>query len=393
MAVQLNSDVFLRIFQFADRQTLTAFSCISRFFANHERLHERLFGLEHPNLNITEIQPSSWKELRIQRTLAERNLLEAQFQKELIFTLPPEAEDEIVLVLQGRPFIGYTINCTDCIEEETNPPTFFLYDVQKKKTLSFLIPLSFIEPEWDTSFYPEELDGGIYLTIECSHNNQRSFLLIKVDDKKLTEIQRYTTNEPSPTPFKWIFCKKTNSFRLAMTIENRLLISTTETSCNTKNFNRNVCITGHFFWNEHSLLMLQFPDVEPWDKFIFVYDFNTLEHCFTLKTPWLPSKRCSKVVLQDQKLTLFGERTDKACIYKISSFPQKGATYRPSYKFSACAQSLPIYLKNKMRYMTVKPTHQHRLYKVRLSTPHSSELKTFFEFPTPTYLIPCESQG
>src|SRR6202030_2956791 len=149
----LPNDALLSIIRFADRQTMATLRLVSKLFANSEELHWRLFGLEHPNLDLTEIQVPSWKELRIQRILAERNLLSGLFRKEPIYSTPPKAEDLEIHVLQGIPFIAYSINCTDCIEEN-GPPTFFLYEIQKKKLLSFPIPLPFTEDmDMDTDFF------------------------------------------------------------------------------------------------------------------------------------------------------------------------------------------------------------------------------------------------
>jgi len=91
MVVALHNDLLLRITQFADRQTLAALSLVSKLFASYDELYRFLFAQEHPNLNPTRIQTTSWKELRIQRALAERNLLEGLFRQEQVYTPPPGA--------------------------------------------------------------------------------------------------------------------------------------------------------------------------------------------------------------------------------------------------------------------------------------------------------------
>jgi len=91
MVVALHNDLLLRITQFADRQTLAALCLVSKLFAGSDELYRLLFAQEHPNLNPTRIQTTSWKELRIQRALAERNLLEGLFRQEQVYTPPPGA--------------------------------------------------------------------------------------------------------------------------------------------------------------------------------------------------------------------------------------------------------------------------------------------------------------
>ncbi|HEX4839768.1 MAG TPA: hypothetical protein VFU89_04940 [Rhabdochlamydiaceae bacterium] len=369
--------------RFADRQTLATLRLVSKLFASSETLYERLFGLEHHNLNLSQIQCLSWKERRTQRILAERNLLNGLFHQELIFTPPPEALHLETWALQEKQFISYWV-------EQTNLLTFFLYEVQKKKTLSFTIPLAFRIRGFFASF--EELDGGMHVSITTFYNNQRTFFLLKVDDGALTEIQRYTSNEIFSS-FKWIFCKNSQSFRLAMTTENRLQISTTPTSCNTKYFATNVFIGGHFFWDERSLLMLHYPGIEPRDDLITICDFDTLEDCFYLETPWLPVKRKAKVLLQDKKLTVFQYNTAEACVFEIPSFPKTAVTYRYSCKFSASANSLPIYLKDKLYYMSVWDSSMSCCRNIGLANPNSLEFIDVYVFPTETNLTPYESQG
>lgn len=394
----LPNDLLFRICQSANRQTLAILRCVSRLFASSEALHERLFGLEHPNLNLTQIKVPSWTELRIQRALAERNLLGAIFfGKKLIFTLPPGALHAKALVLQERPFITYWTHQTD----PTNPSVFSLYDIQKKQPLSFSVPFNIplnlegFDSSSLTSF--EEIDGGIYVSIVSLHNDQPQFFLLKLSDGTLTEIHRYSSNEPCFSS-KWIFCKETNSFCLALTTENQLKILQSlpsSTSCKTKNFNQSVKIAGHFFLGDHSLLMLYFFnsifDLAVGE--VAVYDFNTLESCFALELPFMSDENQVKVLLQDQKLLLFSDRFKKACVYEIPSFPQTTVKY--SCKFDAGTYPLPIYLKGKMHYITDGGTYSEKpnYRTLGLATLNSFEKSELFKFPSFTRLTPYESQG
>jgi len=397
MTVQLHTDLLLRITQFADRQTLAALRLVSKLFSNFEPLYERLFGLEHPNLNITEIQPTSWKELRVQRTLAERNLLNGLFQKELIFTLPQGAINSKTWALQERQLVSYWQN-------QANSSTFFLYDVQKKQTLSFPVPFTVSPPVMGLSSSREELKeigGGIYASITGSHNNQRIFLLVKVDDGALTEIQRYTANQHYSSS-KWIFCKETNSFCLATTTDNQLKIWKTPESCITKDFDKEVMIAGHFFWDEHSLLMLYFVhelhfqrnvEVQP-DGNISVCDFSTLEKSFDVAPPWRSGNLKLQVLQQDQKLTLLSDLFQEACVFEIPSLPQTAKTYEPSCHFKVDASSRPIYLKAKMHYIADGGSPEDMLNhrRLTLATP-TLKSSVQFVFPSFTRITPCESQG
>ena len=376
MAVSFPSDLLLRFTQFADQQTLAALRLVSKLFANSELLHEHLFAREHPNLNLTQIQTTSWKELRVQRTLAERNLLRGLFRPESIYTPPPGAQYLKTWVLQGRQFITYWIN-------QTNPPTFFLYEVQKKKILSFPTPAH------DVRWFLDELYGNIYVPL-VSCNNLFSYSLLKVG-KDLTEVQQYTTNQ-KPDSLWWIFCKKLNSFCLAMTNENQLRISTSPTSCRTKTFNMQVKIVGHFFFGERSLLMLCFNDGVNINAKIDVYDFDTLELCFSLETPWFPAS--VKVLQQDQELIVSHTGKKCAAVYEIPSFPEIPATYEYSRLLRAPADSPPIYFKAKIQYMKVLGSDLGLNYnRIGLETPNSLQFTENFVFPTETELTPCESQG
>lgn len=397
MVTPLDNDALLRICLVADRQTMATFRLVSRLFAYSEELNERLFGLEHPNLNVSQIQCPSWKEQRIQRILAERNYLNGLFRKELIWSIPPKAEDVEIRVLQERPFIAYTINCT----EEGHPPTFFLYDIQKKKMLSFLTPLSF-DPNMSIHFVFEELPGGIHVAIRCFHNDKIIFFLLKADDESLTEIQRHTIDDNDDellTSSKWFFCEKINSYCLAITVENRLLIWTTKTSCITKHFGEVIYIVDIFFRGKHSLLMLYSSHVGPSEKDkTSVYDLDTLEKYFILDTPRLSNGGPAKVMVQELELTLFqswsnsGHSRNAAYSFKFSS-SIKEPNILHSGRFLANAESMLTYLNGKKRYVTVLNSPMPPCKSLCLSTHHSAEFGGFFAFPTETTLIPYESQG
>jgi hypothetical protein len=379
MAVSLPGDLLLRFTQFADRQTLAALCLVSKLFANSELLHECLFAREHPNLNLTQIQTTSWRELRVQRTLAERNLLRGLFRPESIFTPPSGAQDLTALVFQGRQLITYSINQTD-------PPAFFLYEVQKKKTLSFPISLH------QVGFSLHELYGNIYVHL-CSYNHPFfSFSLLKVGND-LTGVQQYTTNQaPTNWPW-WIFCKKSDSFCLAMTNENQLWISTSPTSCRSKTFNRQVKIVGHFFFGERSLLVLHFKDEVNINKNIDVYDFDTLELCFSLKTPWFPLQSV-KVLQQDQELVISHSKETDAAVYEIPSFPEIPATYEYCRRLWAPADSMTIYFKAKMRYIKIlRSPLWLNCKRIGLETPNLVQFTEVFVFQKETELTLCESQG
>jgi len=395
----LPSDLLLRICYSANLQTLVILRLVSKLFANSETLHERLFALEHPNLNLTLIRKTSWTELRIQRALAERNLLGAVFWKELIFTLPPGALHAKASVLQERPFITYWTIQTD----PTNPSVFSLYDVQKKQLLSFPVPFHMPLMSRESYSSPttelEEIEGGIYVSIEGCLGNQLCFFLLKASDRALTEIHRYFSNEPYFSS-KWIFCKETNSFCLALTTENQLKILQSlpsSTACKTKSFSQPVKIAGHFFLDDHSLLMLYFfnSTSDLVGGKITVYDFNTLENCFDLELPFISDDNQVKVLLQDQKLLLFSDKFHKACVYEIPSFPQTAVTYKYSCEFDAGTYPLPIYFKGKMHYITDGGTSpdKRNCRTLGLATLNSFEKSELFVFPSFTRLTPYESQG
>jgi hypothetical protein len=379
MAVSLPGDLLLRFTQFADRQTLAALCLVSKLFANSELLHECLFAREHPNLNLTQIQTTSWRELRVQRTLAERNLLRGLFRPESIFTPPPGAQDLIALVFQGRQFITYSINQTD-------PPAFFIYEVEKKKTLSFPISLH------HRGISLLQMYGNLYVHLTSYNHPFFSFSLLKVGND-LTEVQQCTTNQAPIDWAWWIFCKESNSFCLAMTNENQLWISTSPTACRTKTFNTQVKIVGHFFFGERSLLMLHFKDGVNINKNIDVYDFDTLELCFSLKTPWFPIKFV-KVLQEDEELVVSHSKETKAAVYEIPSFPEIPATYQYCPRLWAPADSMTIYVKAKMHYIKIlRSPLWLDCKRIGLETPNSSQFTEDFVFPKATEAALCESQG
>ncbi|HEX4839118.1 MAG TPA: F-box protein [Rhabdochlamydiaceae bacterium] len=375
VAALLPNDVLLRIPQFADRQTLAALCLVSKLFARSDELYRPLFAQEHPNLNPTRIQTTSWKELRIQRALAERNLLKGLFRQEQIYAPPPRAQELKIWGFQDRQFI------TCWVDYPNQSTELITYDVQKQKHLP---PLRWVFPTRFLYHSLQEIDGNIYMPVASYNHPFCTFSLLEVDND-LTEVQRYTTNQ-NISSSQWIFCKKSKFFRLVMTHENHLYISTTSTTCITKTFNTRVEVVGHFFWGDRSLLMLRFPDRHPTFN-IIVYDFDTLEPCFSLQM-W-SSTNSVKVLQQDQELIVFHTRKTEAAVYKIPSFPETPTTYERSRTLWAGADSLPIYLRSKLHYMTVLESPLGPNCRIVTLASHSID----FVFPTETNLTPCESQG
>jgi len=377
MVVALHNDLLLRITQFADRQTLAALSLVSKLFASYDELYRFLFAQEHPNLNPTRIQTTSWKDLRIQRALAERNLLEGLFRQEQVYTPPPGALELRIRGFQDRQFI------TCCVNYPNQSADLITYDVQKQKHLP---PLRYVFPTfllYNQSF--QKIDGNIYMSVVSYSHPLYTFSLLEVDND-LTEVQRYTSNQNFSSE-QWVFCKKSKCFRFVMTNENHLYISTKPTACSTKTFHTRVMVVGHFFWGNRSLLMLNFPDRYPTLN-IDVYDFDTLEPCFSLELLWTPIDSV-EVLQQDQELVVFNTKKIQAAVYKIPSFPETPTTYKHSRLLLAGADSLPIYLRGKPHYMSVlEPPLEFNRRTVKLAS-HSIE----FVFPTETNLTPCESQG
>lgn len=374
VAAFLPNDVLLRITQFADRQTLVALSLVSKLFASYDELYRLLFAQEHPNLNPIRIQTTSWKALRIQRALAEQNLLEGVSRQEQIYTPPPGAGELKIRGFQDRQFITCRVNYPN------QSVDLIIYDVQKQKHLP---PFRCATVLYNSL---QKIDGNIYLLVASYSHPLCTFSLLEVDNN-LAEVQRYITNQNIASSSGWVFCKKSKCFRFVITDENHLYISTTPTACSTKTFNTRVKVVGHFFWGDRSLLMLRFPDRYPTLN-IDVYDFDTLELCFSLELLWT-SIDSVEILQQDQELVVFDTKNNQAAVYKIPSFPETPTTYKHSRILWAGANSLPIYLRAKLHYMTVLESHLGLNRRIVKLASHSIE----FVFPTETHLTPCESQG
>ena len=257
------------------------------------------------------------------------------------------------------------------------------YDVQKQKHLPSL--RGRYNPAEILGRFLQRIEGNIYMSVASYNHPLYTTSLLEVDSD-LTEVQRYTTNQDISSSL-WVFCKKSKCFRLVMTDENHLYISTTPTACSTKTFNTRVKVVGHFFWGDRSLLMLRFPDRHPTLN-IHVYDFDTLEPCFSLEPLWTPIGSV-EVLQQDQELVVLDAKIIQAAVYKIPSFPETPTTYKYSRILWAGADSLPIYLRAKLHYMTVLESHLGLNCRTVKLASHSIE----FVFPTETNLTPCESQG